>query len=1449
MAFLSRHRKVDLVTLAYEIGIDIGPNDRIADICAKIKDDQNYDEEFCFNCIDNIKAERESTEAIERENAERERERAEREFELERLRLANAGETISNSSSRAEHVRPNRKIRDLIPKFDSESSEISLYFTLFERQARAAEIDETQWVSELLSLLPLDLVQMVIKEPEERSNEYRHVKHMLLDRFKMKPEAFRIKFTQHQKKQNALWKELVFELRNYLEGWLEGVEVKDFEGLKNLMITDQIKRRVPHEIKDHFVDEWAKLTDPSLLAGKIDEYESVRGNRKSSQKIEKRGMEKTRPGSPKNERKNSTPEKSKPGNSFWKSSAPKGNWRNEHFEARRPLACYVCHSTEHLRPNCPQLKREEKINKIGDRGADEDLFAPYMSTALVNHKKMSILRDSGASIDLVSSNHLTPGSLTGETIWVRQPLDENFCALPLAKIELESPEFGKICTKAAVVDARLDAGYYLLGNRTQKLIEESKTSPNLNAVVTRRRAKAERKVNEEEGSGSQESAPAIVDKNEEEDLPFPLPQSVMEESALVQISPESFASEQKDCPLLKPIWVKAREKKGEYEIHQNLLFRINTDHRGNTSRQLLIPEKFRGRILSLCHEDTSSHLGVTKTKDRVLKHYFWPNCIGDIEEFVRSCHPCQLVGKPKEKKKAPLKIVPVITEIFSKINIDVVGPLPASSKGNRYLLTAICLSSKYPDAVPMKDVLSTSIIDGLLWIFSRYGYPRELQSDLGKSFTSNLTSEFLERFGVRVTHSSVCHPQSNPVERFHRTLKRLLKVLCLESGNEWERILPSALLAIRTVTHESTGFTPAELVHGRNLRTPSELLYDHWVDTQTPESLVTEYVFDLINRMKRCQDLAIERMIEVQGKRKSWYDKNTVKRKFNIGDQVLVLATSKPNKLSVQWVGPGVVESQISDTNYVVRMSEKKDKTQIYHVNLLKPYHQRPEHINLILSDHMEISESETEIEIPYPNSNPNIYDFEEIIRDSELSERLNLSQIEQLKAILSSHSIVFSNDPGKTHLVEHDIELISNQPIRSKPYRTSHRQTEILKIEIKRMLDLNIIEIGQSDYTSPMILVEAPGKDPRPCIDYRRLNSIIRTEYFPLPNIEERVEKVSAAKFITVIDLAKGYWQIPLSKRAQRYAAFVTSFGTYVPLRLPFGLLNAPYFFSKLMAQILEGCEEFAVPYLDDVAIFSDSWEDHLKHLGVVLQRIEGAKLTIKPSKCRFAQNCTKYLGHIVGGGMRSPAEAKIKAVVDFPTPTNKTQIRAFLGLAGYYAHYVHNFSVIAAPLTNALKGRNKRESVTWNEECDKAFKELKIKLTNKPVLYAPDYNKEFIIQTDASDHGIGIVMSQMNEKNEEHPIIYLSKKFSDVEKKYCVTERECASIIYAITKLKYYLDGQSFIIETDHNPLVWLNKNRGRNPRLMRWSLALQPYKYTVRHKAGKKHQNADSLSRSGS
>ncbi|GBN03910.1 hypothetical protein AVEN_190850-1 [Araneus ventricosus] len=214
------------------------------------------------------------------------------------------------------------------------------------------------------------------------------------------------------------------------------------------MIADQLKRRVSSEVKDHFLDEWGELIDPLVLAGKLDQYKSVRGNRKVNpvRMAERKPLDRARPNSPKKEHPAKNAEKTE--HQFDKVSAPKGNWRNENFERRTPPACYICHSTSHLRPSFPQLnKSKELINRVGISDQVETLFAPYLSRALVNNEEMDILRDTGASIDIVSHNHVRPEHFTGEVVYIKQPLDFNFKCLPLAEVELQSPEFGYIVTR------------------------------------------------------------------------------------------------------------------------------------------------------------------------------------------------------------------------------------------------------------------------------------------------------------------------------------------------------------------------------------------------------------------------------------------------------------------------------------------------------------------------------------------------------------------------------------------------------------------------------------------------------------------------------------------------------------------------------------------------------------------------------------------------------------------------------------------------------------------------------------------------------------------------------------------------------------------------------------------------------------------------------------------
>ncbi|GFU56319.1 hypothetical protein TNCV_582531 [Trichonephila clavipes] len=453
----------------------------------------------------------------------------------------------------------------------------------------------------------------------------------------------------------------------------------------------------------------------------------------------------------------------------------------------------------------------------------------------------------------------------------------------------------------------------------------------------------------------------------------------------------------------------------------------------------------------VCLRDSGSSIDVCSrswiNEDDLLGEYVWLK--SPLDEI---CH-CLPLAKIKIKtKKGEFYTKAAIKQDSSDNDLYLLGNrtaelLKSDEQGEHLVNAVVTRTSKYLEAIPVESITSPNVIDALLSIFSRIGFPREIQSNLGISFTSELTTTFFNKFGIKVTRSSVSHPQSNAVERVHRTIKRVIKALCVESGEDWEGVLPLALFSLRTVAHESTGFSPTELVMGKSLRTPQTLVYEELMEEGNTSQSVVEYILQLNNRLKRCQDIAITRMKECQLKRKTWYDRDVVERKFVEGDLVMVLVTSKQNKLEVNWIGPGKVLSRISDTNYVIDLPGRRDRSTIYHVNLLKPYHRRPE-------------------------------------------------LIDELKQVITKNKDVFSPDPGTTHLMRMDIELISDKPIKTKPYWMSPRQINILREEIKRLLELGAIEIGQSDYTSPLILVESPNKDPRPCVDYCRLNEITRAEF-----------------------------------------------------------------------------------------------------------------------------------------------------------------------------------------------------------------------------------------------------------------------------------------------------------------------------------------------------------------
>ena len=293
----------------------------------------------------------------------------------------------------------------------------------------------------------------------------------------------------------------------------------------------------------------------------------------------------------------------------------------------------------------------------------------------------------------------------------------------------------------------------------------------------------------------------------------------------------------------------------------------------------------------------------------------------------------------------------------------------------------------------------------------------------------------------------------------------------------------------------------------------------------------------------------------------------------------------------------------------------------------------------------------------------------------------------------------------------------------------------------------------------------------------------------------------------------------------------------------MPFGLQGAPATFSRLMRKVMDGLES-SLNYLDDCLEHTVTWEEHLQGLRQLFTRIREAGLTARPSKCLFGFPELEFMGHMFGNGKMYPTIDKVEAIQMASPPTTKKEMRSFMGLSSFYRRYVPNFSTLASPLTDATR-KGEPNTIKWTEPMNKAFESLKNVLVTRPVLRLPDWNKPFCLRTDASNSGIGAMLVQEYEDG-PFPVLYLSRKLLPSEKNYSTVEKECLSLVWAVKRLNTYLCGREFVVETDHAPLLHLNKAKTENGRLMRWALLLNQYRFRLRSVPGNKNHGPDFLSR---
>ena len=1369
--------------------------------------------------------------------------------------------SLEHSRHESTRLEITNKPKPKMPFFDEKVDEMDSYLERFEWVAEGCNWNRGDWPYHLSQYLRGKATEAYIRlSPTDRKN-YTKVKEALLERYNLTQEGYRKKLRDADAYEDETPAQLHTRIMTYVQKWIELSGGKD---LLELVSNEQFISSCPDDLAIHLRQN--SYDDSKDMCEAASLFLHARGRKLA------------------NKKKTNTkrPEHQPPGN------------RDGGQGSKSDGACFICKEKTHIARNCPQRTKKYcshcKMNNhntsdcsklkgrsvhttaaattiVQNNAASTDIpdnegeateitvnGRKYINAAVcrdgpcytdgatvtfdaeVNGKHATMIRDTGCSCILINAKYVQPQQLTGESVFLRMA-DASLREAQCAVVSVCSP-FYNGTTKVAVMEKTI---YDLLvGNVDGARPADQPLDNWKDCAVTTRGQAAKEKAGDK---------PLVIDS-----MATPL-----------SLGKDQLVKLQKDDSTLERFFnsQEVKEKKGcttRFVVRNDILYREYTNPKSNHGKpvkQLMVPSSLTQEVLQKAHDCMmSGHLGVKKTADRVLSNFFWPGLSGDVTRFCQSCDICQKTVKKGSVMKVPVQETPLIDTPFKRCAVDLVGPIhPPSEKGHRYILTLVDYATRYPEAVPLKNIDSATVAEALLDIYSRLGIPEEVISDQGTQFISDYMKEFTRLLGMRQLPTSPYHAMANGlVEKFNGTLKSMLKKLCAKEPRQWHRFINAALFAYREVPQESTGFAPFELLYGRTVRGPMYILRQLWTKEDTADDVKTSYqhVFELRERLDDMMEMALTSLKHSQRRYKHYFDKKAKQRDFKAGDKVLILLPTDGNKLLMHWRGPFAVEEKVRLNDYVINI---KGKRRTYHANMLKRYYERdtptdPVTVGAVMTLDIasagiinpEFGEENEE----YQDGLLELYQGKqqtETSKDVILGEGLDKNQQLQLIELLDKSKDIFSDLPGNAAGMEHSVLLTTAEPVKSKPDGLPYRVRETLKEDINDMLKMGVIRPSTSPYASPTVIVKKPDGSNRICIDYRKLNKISVFDPEPMIKADDLFQKLSGDKYFTKLDLSKGYWQIPVKKEDIHKTAFVTPDGHYEFIKMPFGMVNSGATLVRGMRRLL-GDLKGVDSYIDDILIHSESWEGHVRLLTTVFDRLKAAGLTVRPSKCRIGEANVEFIGHQLWSDGIKPIEDNIQKIRTAQRPGDKTQVRSFLGLTGYYREYIAHYSTIASPLTDLTK-KGEPKKVRWQEPQEKAYASLKAMLTSAPILRIPDVHKPFVLRTDASDVGLGAVLMQTYD-GKLFPVSYASRKLLDRERNYSTIEKECLAVVWAIKKYLQYLYGAEFTLQTDHQPLVYINQAKYENGRVMRWAMYLQNFKIRVEAIKGKDNVGADYLSR---
>lgn len=971
--------------------------------------------------------------------------------------------------------------------------EIDTYLQDFERQCALEGLERENWAAILSSKLSGRAAEAYRAVPDSAIHDYERVRDILLARYAVTPEAYRRKFRGLRKGNRDSYAEWAFRMHRAALSWMQGCQAKTLEDAIQLLLLEQFFEHTPTETRN-----WVRDRKPGTVeeaARLADEYHDGRKTEPSG------GHLTVKPSYP-------VPAPLPPSRPTTYPPTPPRS---------QPLRCYNCQQSGHLKRNCPHQNRggwerpvpqparaaahcydqevapaighsEEQwmvLHEANPVQAAGDNRKHHRQWVTIDGQEAWALRDTGATLTLVQPHKIQAQARNNRTVAVRVA-GGAIHKLPTARVHINWGAGAKHLEVGIMKELPAEV---LLGNDLGCLTSQLTSPPDPEEtcpVTTRAQACRGEPLHLEESQVGPVVSPLV-----EVPLPF-------------WGTPQDFGQEQRQDSTLAGYRKEATSPQGDisqerFEWEKGLLYRVTGGTGSGAAqipkRQLIVPRKYRAELLKLSHDiPLAGHLGVRKTKDRLTQTFFWPGVTRDLQNYCRTCDTCQRIGKRGDHPKAKLHPLPIIEQPFHRVAVDLIGPLRRpSSSGKSYILTVVDYATRYPEAVALSNIEAETVAEALVRIFTRVGFPREILSDQGTQFTAAVTQQLWQSCGIKPLFSSPYHPQTNGLcERFNGTLKQMLKAFT-DSCPRWERFLPHLLFAYREVPQASTGFSPFELLYGRKVRGPLDLIREHWEGNTGEGGIpIVPYVLELRDRLQALTSSVRESLQVAQQRQKRWYDRGARDRVLEIGQKVLALKPSKKDKLQAAWQGPFKVVERISDTTYIVGKCSDERIRRSFHVNMLKPYFERVEDVAAVCAPSSEDSEG-----LPLPEllvSPPGT------VEQVGLGEKLDPVQKAEATQLLQEYRVMFSTLPGYTSAAVHRVETQGETPLRQQPYRIPEAVRDSMRKEIQEMLKLGVIEPSLSPWASPVVLVPKRDGTTRFCIDYRRLNDQTVTDAYPCP-------------------------------------------------------------------------------------------------------------------------------------------------------------------------------------------------------------------------------------------------------------------------------------------------------------------------------------------------------------